>query len=63
MLAARGSPRADVEYVADDPRWHWAGPLADGSRHYPVVETDNDLALGAVMTTITYMPIIKLDTG
>ncbi|MCC8999929.1 MAG: hypothetical protein LM522_10615 [Candidatus Contendobacter sp.] len=36
-------------------------PTADGSRRYPVAETDHDLALGAVVTAITYLPVVKFD--
>ncbi|HRD49284.1 MAG: hypothetical protein JNK95_15920 [Candidatus Competibacter sp.] len=36
-------------------------PTADGSRRYPVVEADADLALGAVVTAITYLPVVKFD--
>lgn len=36
-------------------------PTADGSQRYPVAETDHDLALEAVVTAITYMPVVKFD--
>jgi hypothetical protein len=36
-------------------------PTAEGGRRYPVAEADDDLALRAVVTAITYMPMIKFD--
>lgn len=36
-------------------------PTADGGRRYPVSEADTSAALGAVVTAITYMPVVKFD--
>lgn len=36
-------------------------PAAGGSRRYPVAEADHDLALGSVVTAVTYMPVVKFD--
>jgi hypothetical protein len=36
-------------------------PTADGGRRYPVVEADAEVGLGAIITAITYMPVIKFD--
>ena len=36
-------------------------PTADGSRRYPVAEADTPVALDAVVTAITYMPVVKFD--
>jgi len=36
-------------------------PTADGGRRYPVAEADTTLGLEAVVTGITYMPVIKFD--
>jgi hypothetical protein len=36
-------------------------PTADQGRRYSVAEADHDLALRAVITAITYLPMIKFD--
>ena len=36
-------------------------PIADGGRRYPVAEADIGAGLGAVITAITYMPVVKFD--
>lgn len=36
-------------------------PAADGSRRYPVAEADIEVGLGAIITAITYMPVVKFD--
>lgn len=36
-------------------------PTADGGRRYPVAETDTEAGLGAVITAMTYMPVVKFD--
>ncbi|MFO1423686.1 MAG: hypothetical protein U1F70_08550 [Candidatus Competibacteraceae bacterium] len=36
-------------------------PTAAGGRRYPVAEADIDAGLGAVVTAITYMPVVKFD--
>ncbi len=36
--------------------------IAGGGRRYPVTEADHDLALEAVVTAITYLPVVKFDT-
>ena len=36
-------------------------PTAGGSRRYPVIEADHDLALDAVVIAITYLPVVKFD--
>ena len=36
-------------------------PTADGGRRYPVAEADTTLGLEAVVTGITYMPVVKFD--
>ncbi|MCB1826558.1 MAG: hypothetical protein KDJ54_19050 [Candidatus Competibacteraceae bacterium] len=36
-------------------------PTAGGGRHFPVTEADHDLALDAVVTAITYLPVVRLD--
>ena len=36
-------------------------PTADGGRRYPVAEADANTALGAVVTAITYRPVVKFD--
>ncbi len=36
-------------------------PTADGGRRYPVVAADHQLALDAVVTAITYMPVVRFD--
>ena len=36
-------------------------PTATGSRRYPVIEADEDLALAGVVTAITYLPVVKFD--
>lgn len=36
-------------------------PTAGGGRRYPVTEADHDLALKAVVATITYLPVVKFD--
>ncbi|MDG4598212.1 MAG: hypothetical protein P9F75_21390 [Candidatus Contendobacter sp.] len=36
-------------------------PTADGGRRYPVAEADTTLGLEAVVTAITYMPVVKFD--
>ncbi|MDS4031584.1 MAG: hypothetical protein RKO66_16140 [Candidatus Contendobacter sp.] len=38
-------------------------PTAAGGRRYPVAEADIDAGLGAVITAITYMPVVKFDAG
>jgi hypothetical protein len=36
-------------------------PTASGIRRYPVAEADHDLAMGGVVTAITYLPVVKFD--
>lgn len=36
-------------------------PVPGGGRRYPVVEADIEVGLGAVITAITYMPVVKFD--
>jgi hypothetical protein len=36
-------------------------PTADGGRRYPVAEADTDAGLEAVVTAITYLPVVKFD--
>jgi hypothetical protein len=36
-------------------------PTTAGGRHYPVVAADQQLALDAVVTAITYMPVVRFD--
>lgn len=36
-------------------------PTADGGRRYPVTEADIEMGLGAIITAITYMPVVKFD--
>ncbi|MCB1919294.1 MAG: hypothetical protein KDJ28_04850 [Candidatus Competibacteraceae bacterium] len=36
-------------------------PTVDQGRRYPVTEADQDLALSAVITAITYLPAVKFD--
>lgn len=36
-------------------------PATDGSRRYPIAEPDHNLALDAVLTAITYMPVAPFD--
>lgn len=36
-------------------------PTAEGGRRYPVVQADADLALGATVAVITYMPVVGFD--
>jgi hypothetical protein len=36
-------------------------PTASGIRRYPVAEADHDLALAGVVTTLTYLPVVKFD--
>ena len=36
-------------------------PTADGGRRYPVAEADTGAGLGAVVTAITYLPVVKFD--
>lgn len=36
-------------------------PTVDGGRRYPVAEADANTALGAVVTAITYRPVVKFD--
>jgi len=36
-------------------------PTTDGSRRYPVAEADANTALDAVVTAITYRPVVKFD--
>jgi hypothetical protein len=36
-------------------------PTADGGRRYPVAETDTEAGLEAVVTAITYLPVVKFD--
>lgn len=36
-------------------------PSADGGRHYPVAEADQDLVLSAPIAVITFMPVAKLN--
>lgn len=36
-------------------------PTADGGRRYPVFEADASAALGAIVTAVTYMPVVKFD--
>lgn len=38
-------------------------PTAEGGRRYAVLEPDQDLGLGATITAITYMPVVKFDAG
>ena len=38
-------------------------PTAGGGRRYPVTEADTPVALDAVVTAITYMPVVKFDAG
>ena len=38
-------------------------PAVNQGRRYPVIEADHDLALSAVITAITYLPVVKLDAG
>ncbi len=45
---------------AAKPRWSWQ-PTADGGRRYAVAETDTEAGLEAVVTAITYLPVVKFD--
>ncbi len=36
-------------------------PTVGGGRRYPLAEADQDLALKAIVTAITYIPIVKFD--
>ena len=36
-------------------------PAAEGGRRYPVAEQDHELAVGAVLTGITFIPVVKFD--
>ena len=36
-------------------------PTADGGRRYPVAEADSEVGLGAIITAITYLPVVKFD--
>lgn len=36
-------------------------PIAGGGRRYPVSEADHDLVLGATITAITYLPVVRFD--
>ncbi len=36
-------------------------PVAEGGRRYPVAEQDQALAVGAVLTGVTFIPIVKFD--
>ncbi len=36
-------------------------PTADGGRRYPVAEADSGVGLGAIITAITYLPVVKFD--
>ncbi len=36
-------------------------PTTDGGRHYPIAESDHPLALTAVLTAITFMPVATFD--
>ncbi len=36
-------------------------PTADGGRRYPVIEADQDVGLGAIITAITYLPVVPFD--
>lgn len=36
-------------------------PTADGDRRYPVTEADIEMGLGAIITAIAYMPVVKFD--
>ena len=36
-------------------------PTADGGRRYPVAEADTEAGLGAIVTAITYIPVVKFD--
>ena len=38
-------------------------PTTAGGRRYPVAEPDHELAAGAVLTGITFMPVVKFDAG
>lgn len=38
-------------------------PVAEGGRRYPIAEPDHELAVGAVLTGITFMPVVKFDAG
>jgi hypothetical protein len=36
-------------------------PTADGGRRYPVIEADQEVGLGAIITAITYLPVVPFD--
>ncbi|MBL8258595.1 MAG: hypothetical protein JNM60_02120 [Candidatus Competibacteraceae bacterium] len=36
-------------------------PTAEGGRRYPVAQADQDLALAATVSAITYLPVVKFD--
>lgn len=38
-------------------------PTVDQGQRYPVAEADHDLALSAVITAITYLPVVKFDAA